>query len=110
MGSGDHERLLVVEKLSAAPSNSWVTGNVDFRFGRFLSSRCLPRKCPLLPQEPSFRSSGQPVRFRPKAWVCIASVLGLTQIIHANHHRRESAAALFGTGLKPAALRWRHPR
>lgn len=55
-------------------------------------------------QTPLFRSPGQAVRFRPKAWVRIASLPGLARIIHANHLRRESAAALFGPGAKPEAL------
>lgn len=51
-------------------------------------------------QKPLFRSPGQAVRFRPKAWVRIASLPGLARIIHANHLRREGAAAWFGAGSK----------
>ena len=61
--------------------------------GRFLTSRCLPRKCLHVLQTPLFRSSGQAVRFRPKPWVRVASVPDLARSIHENRHRRERAAA-----------------
>ena len=67
---------------------------------RFLTSRCLPRKFLHLLQTPLFRSSGQAVRFRLKAWVRVASVPGLARRIHENRHRRDRAAALIGAGSK----------